>query len=497
MSKAVMYVRVSSKEQHQDGFSIPAQRKLLEDYARDNGLQVLEAFEDVETAKRAGRQSFERLVAFLRRNPDCKILLVEKTDRLYRNIRDWVTLDELDVEVHFVKENFVLNDGARSSEKFVHGIKVLMAKNYVDNLSEETSKGMLEKARQGLYPSFAPLGYLNCKETKSIIPDPVRAPLVVKLFEAYATGRHSLSSLVKLSWEIGLRTRKGNKVARSAIATMLSKLTYTGDFVWNGTTYSGTYEPILSRALFDEVQNRLSAASHSKPKRHDFAFRGLVRCGNCGCMVTADMKKGKYVYYRCTHNKSNCKEKPVNESDLAAMLGAPLKDLVLTRERVEWILEEMKGHLEEGSQRRSAALRQMNKDRKELETKLDLIYEDKLAGTITPDFWKRKHGEYTARLNWIKTELREMEAAPADDLANAERIIELSQKAYSLYLKRNSHEQRELLDILQSNSTMKDKKVHVQLREPFATIADGAMEDREKIARGESILAQNENWLLG
>ena len=69
------------------------------------------------------------MVAFLKANPRVRIILVEKTDRFYRNLKDWVTLDDLDLEIHFVKENVVLSPDARSSEKFMHGIKVLMAKN--------------------------------------------------------------------------------------------------------------------------------------------------------------------------------------------------------------------------------------------------------------------------------------------------------------------------------------------------------------------------------
>jgi len=97
----------------------------------------------------------------LLRSSSVRVLLVEKTDRLYRNLKDYVTMDELDLEIHFVKESVVLSKESRSSEKFMHGIKVLMAKNYIDNLSEETRKGMLEKAVQSIYPSFAPLGYRN------------------------------------------------------------------------------------------------------------------------------------------------------------------------------------------------------------------------------------------------------------------------------------------------------------------------------------------------
>src|SRR5436190_20534027 len=88
---AVLYARVSSKDQEREGFSIPAQQKLLRDYARAQGLQVVREFGDVETAKRAGRRSFSEMVTFLRRSPSCRILLVETTDRLYRNFKDWVT----------------------------------------------------------------------------------------------------------------------------------------------------------------------------------------------------------------------------------------------------------------------------------------------------------------------------------------------------------------------------------------------------------------------
>ncbi len=110
-------------------------------------------------------------------------MLVEKTDRLYRNLDDWVTVDELDVEMHYTKEGMVLSRESRSSEKFMHGIKVLMAKNYFYNLSEETRKGMTEKAAQGFWPSNAPLGYRNVTREdgrKIIVPDEATAPIIRK-----------------------------------------------------------------------------------------------------------------------------------------------------------------------------------------------------------------------------------------------------------------------------------------------------------------------------
>jgi site-specific DNA recombinase len=101
MPTAVAYARVSSKEQEKDGFSIPAQQKLLGQYASDQGIDVAVEFNDVETARRSGRIGFGDMLAYLRSHAACRIILVEKTDRLYRNLRDWVTVDELDVEVHF------------------------------------------------------------------------------------------------------------------------------------------------------------------------------------------------------------------------------------------------------------------------------------------------------------------------------------------------------------------------------------------------------------
>ena len=110
----------------------------------------------METAKQTGRADFGEMVGYLKAHPSVRVMLVEKTDRLYRNFKDWVTIDELDVEMHFAKEGAVLSSDSRSSEKFMHGIKVLMAKNYIDNLSEETRKGMQEKAEQGIWPTKTP-----------------------------------------------------------------------------------------------------------------------------------------------------------------------------------------------------------------------------------------------------------------------------------------------------------------------------------------------------
>lgn len=145
MTKAIVYARVSSKEQEREGFSIPAQLKLLHEYALRNHLQVVKEFVDIETAKTTGRQSFDEMVRFLKHNPDCRILLVEKTDRLYRNLKDAVTLEDLDIEIHLVKEGQVISKDAKSQTKLIHGMHLVLARHYIENLWEEVKKGMPQR----------------------------------------------------------------------------------------------------------------------------------------------------------------------------------------------------------------------------------------------------------------------------------------------------------------------------------------------------------------
>jgi site-specific DNA recombinase len=298
--RAVIYARVSSKEQEKEGFSIPAQLKLLNDYAAAQGLVVAQEYVDVETAKQAGRAAFGEMVAYLKAHQSVRVMLIEKTDRLYRNLKDWVTVDELDVELHFPKEGVVYSRESRSSEKFMHGIKVLMAKNYIDNLSEEARKGMQEKAEQGIWPTKAPLGYQNADGAngKRIIePDPDVAPQVMKLFEWYAAGGLGLRELAKKARNAGFSYRKsGKSVPTSTVHSILRNRLYMGEFEWNGRLYRGRHQPLVSRELWERAQDMLDGRNASKHRRakHDFAFSGLIACGHCGCSVVGEIKKQRY-----------------------------------------------------------------------------------------------------------------------------------------------------------------------------------------------------------
>ena len=99
-----LYARVSSKDQEREGYSIPAQERSLRDYALQHSLIIVEEFVDVETAKRSGRTAFTKMLEYLKKHrATCRTILVEKTDRLYRNLEDWTTLDDLGATIHLVK----------------------------------------------------------------------------------------------------------------------------------------------------------------------------------------------------------------------------------------------------------------------------------------------------------------------------------------------------------------------------------------------------------
>jgi hypothetical protein len=227
----------------------------------------------------------------------------------------------------------------------MHGIKVLMAKNYIDNLSEEARKGMQEKAEQGIWPTVAPLGYRNLSGPngkKIIEPDPEAASLIGSLFEWYATGTLSLREAARKVRVAGLVHRKsGAPVPVSTVHAILRNRLYAGTFEWNGRLYLGTHQPLVSRELWERVQDVLDGRQAKKHRRakHNFAFSGLIACGHCGCSIVGESKKERYVYYHCTGYKGRCDEPYVREEVLEHRFSDLLSRLSFDDEALGWVRE--------------------------------------------------------------------------------------------------------------------------------------------------------------
>jgi site-specific DNA recombinase len=503
--KAVIYARVSSKEQEREGFSIPAQLKLLREYAERKGLPILQEYTDVETAKKSGRTQFSDMVKFFKaegrkkKDPGCRILLVEKTDRLYRNFKDYVTLDELALDIHLVKENDILSPNSRSHQKLLHGIKVVMAKNYIDNLSEEIKKGMQEKAEQGFYPSFAPLGYVNviCNGKKFIQPDPDMAPLVQKLFQWYATGRFSLLELTKKIHEEGLISRRnGLVISRGTIAKVLNNTVYYGEFQWNGKSYRGTYEPLISRELFTKVQEVLDFKGKTRTgvRKHQWAFQGLVFCGNCGCAMSGDMKKGKYVYYRCTGYKGNCPKRYVKEEELTRQFGQALEAVQLDPEIHSLLIRALRESHADETRFNQEEISKLEKERQTLETRLESIYLDKLDRIITTDFFQEKSREWKNTLEGIKAKLEKHRHVHGNYMEEGARLLDLSQQAAEIYRKLEMAEKKRILNLVLANSIWLNAQLIPKYRQPFELLAVMKAQSPEKSALRDGKAGDCEKW---
>ena len=503
MKRAVVYARVSSKEQEREGFSIPAQLKLLRAYADEHLFEVTHEFVDVETAKTTGRTGFGEMLSVLRKTR--AVMLVEKTDRLYRNLKDWVTVDQLDLEIHFVKENFILSQQSRSSEKLVHGIKVLMAKNYIDNLSEETRKGLREKAEQGGFPGRPPLGYRRTVGVsgKSIIePDPDVAPIILKIFEAYATDQYSVRDVTKLAREAGLRFRgTGSPIKSAAVHQILRNRIYTGDFDWNGQRFKGTHSPIVSYELWEKAQAILDQRSENRLRRtkRDFLFSRLVACGHCGSAMVAEIKKGKYVYYHCTGWRGKCNEPYVREELLRDKFKKVLEGLVVDDATLEWLRRELRASERDTNRYQDEAIARLEHEITRLQNRIERMYLDKLRdrrtgdvgartrtpGQVTERFFDAKTEEWRAEQARIGRTIDEHRAAGHNYIEQGVRILEVAQEAHRSLSDRGERARasRTLLSWTLSNCHWAKGELATGFRQPFGMLAEAvAAARREDVA---------------
>ncbi|MCB9684374.1 MAG: recombinase family protein [Alphaproteobacteria bacterium] len=294
----------------------------------------------------------------------------------------------------------MLSEGSRSSEKFIHGIKVLMAKNYIDNLSEETRKGMFEKVQQGIWPGPAPLGYRNIRRAdgKNVIEvDLDVAPKVVQLFQRYASGDVALSELVKWADSVGLRSKKGNKIHKTAIHYILRNRIYVGEFSWQGTTWPAKHQPLISRELFEKVGDRLEARAlvSRNTQFREFAFSGILWCGWCASedktyLLVPENHKVKYTYYTCQECKKLGRVVYHREHIIEAAFLEQLKQLWIEPEVLEQLREALHASHAEIVAARNREVARLQQQIGQIQQRLDRAYDDRLDGRLSIEEYERR-----------------------------------------------------------------------------------------------------------
>lgn len=478
------YARVSSREQEREGFSIDAQVKRIEEYSAKKGFTIVKLFVEVESAKAAGRPQFNAMLAYIKKHPGVQGILCHKVDRLCRNFKDFVTVDDIGVKTYFIEEEFADN----AAGKLTFGMKVLLAKHYCDNLSDEVKKGIYEKAKQGHYPSKAPYGYRNNKETHLIDLHEEETRFVRRAFDLYASGGYSLDALRKQLHEEGFIYKSNKpKIGKSHLDAMLSNIFYTGDFIFKEQFYKGKHAPIIALSLFEKVQQVKGQVNRPKLTKHQFAFAGLMTCGNCGCSITPQLQKEKYVYYHCSNGKGKCDGRYVREESIADQFEAAIKRLQVTDEQLEWIVPILKdSHQDEVSfhRERVQALRERYDT---LDRRIGTIYEDKLDGKIPEELWFRKNEEYKREMAQINDSLRQHEKGNFDYVESGIELLNLAKDAYSLYSERNAMAQRRLISVVLSNCKLKGGQVDYDYYPPFDLLATLSKVEK-KLGRKDSNL---------
>lgn len=501
-----MYTRVSSKDQEREGFSIPAQQRLLSAYAERNDIAVVAEFVDVETAKQSGREQFGEMLKYLKQRPTCKAILVEKTDRLYRNIKDYVTLEDLGYELHFVKEGGVMTPDSRSSDKFMHGIRVMVAKNYVDVLSEEARKGMLEKARQGIWPARAPYGYRNVirSDGKKVVEvDPQLGPRIRQLFEEYATGQFSLKVVAKRARNNGLcYPNSGQPLAASTIHQILQNPFYMGEYDWHGVRYKGIHPALVTPELFAKIQDIMAgrATNCRHEQKRDFAFSGQVYCGLCWDedhkrMLIGSLIKQKYIYYHCERCKELSRNKYIRERDLDAGFEEAIGRLKVTPATLDLIKRALLAAHAMVRRDRDERVAALQADYDKLTKKIDQAYEDRLEGRIDIEFFDRKAREWREQQARIRRDLANVESADEGALRVGLELFEGLRDLPDRYAASEAGDKRSLVARTTSNSIWRGDHLEVTLRKGYQLLENLPQDPEKANAPGEVPEGVSGRWL--
>ncbi len=475
-TKYFLYARKSTEDEERQVMSIEAQLVELKEYAKREKIEINERFIESKSAKKPGREVFNKMIAKINESKEPLGLLAWHPDRLARNSVDGGQIIYLIDTGKLVSLRFPTFWFEPTPQGlFMLQVAFGQSKYYSDNLSENVKRGMRQKLRRGEWTGLAPLGYVNNAKTRNIEPDSTKARVISRAFEEFAQGRHTLESLGERLKFLGVASKKGKRLCKAVVKHMLSNPIYTGLIVHNGETYEGKFPPIVSRATFEMVQKILKdrAKPRKSKKSHNFPFVGLLRCGECGAAITAQYAHGcggTYRYYRCTKRLGPCSQRYLREDLLATQLKDSLSKIALC---ADWT-EKMRAQVDiwEKEQNWSAQSYAQNLDAKIKETdeKLDKLVNAFLDGTIEKETYLTKKDE----LIKLKTEHLEKRRDFGRKGNNwnepLREWLSLACSAEKLASSEDYYEIKSLVEKIGTNRRLLDRKVLLDFQKPFDLI---------------------------
>jgi site-specific DNA recombinase len=396
-------------------------------------------------------------------------VIMHKIDRSARNLHDWAAVSDLidsGIDVHFAHESLDMRErGGRLSAD----IQAVMASDYVRNLRQETIKGLYGRLKQGLYPWYAPIGYIDNGKGELKTIHPIYGKLVIELFQLYTTGKyniHTLSAEMKIR---GLKNKRGGTVDKNSIVKILKNPFYTGIISVKGKTFKGNHVPLIDVRTFQQAQLVLSDRQKGLAKRHNYLFRQMISCSRCKKVLSGECQKGK-IYYRC-HTKE-CSTKTRREDLIEYQVRNILKLVTLSAREYEHIREYIELSQAELKKSKEAEIDNckfqisvlQNKDERLLEAYLDNVIDrenyDRTKKKILFEIQ-----EYTERLN------RHL-ASESWFITKIKGFFELCKSPLKYYDSATLHEKKEFLKIVTSNFEILDKKVVFTTAKPFLELAN-------------------------
>jgi hypothetical protein len=354
-------------------------------------------------------------------------------------------------------------------------IHLSVAKKYSDNLREEAMKGWAEKLAQGWLPSTPPPGYMTVTEhgKRIHVPNPLTRPLMQEIFKKYLEPSHSIASIANEMRLMGITTSKGRPYYKSQVQRILTNPFYVGINRFDGKDYSGAQEPIIGKDLFEKVQRKMHGGRPIVFVRHNTPLKGIIRCEDCDTLVTWQLQKGRY-YGACRRRSAACKKaKLLREEKVESVITKMLGELVCpSPEIIEWVTDAMRrSHKEDAEDRQKmAASIQTQIDR--IKRMDDSLYEDKLAGDITPGQYAEKHQRFNEEVTRLQSKLSKLGQSFTQQLERNLAILKLSQKAAKLYQEKSADQKRLIISLLFGDLTLRGGELIVTYTKLTEAIAD-------------------------
>jgi len=459
------YIRVSTQRQGQLGTSLAEQQAAIERYAQRYNIHISRQYEERETAAKQGRPVFLDMLKALRHGK-ASGLIMHKIDRSARNLKDWADLGSLidkGIEVLFANESLDLNSrGGRLSAD----IQAVVAADYIRNLREEAKKGIYGRLKQGLFPFQARVGYLDAGGGKPKKLDPVQAPLVRKAFELYASGDYSLSILTEKMYQLGLRNKNGNMVCENTLNDILKNPFYMGLIRIRTVSelFIGKHKAIVSKILFDQVQDVLAGKNIKKKVKHFFLFRRCVICQRCGRSLIAEKQKG-HTYYRC--QAKNCIQKSIRQELIETTALKTFKRLQFTDEEYNFLESEILSYQQQEPEQFEVIKKQLLLELAQTKARLAKLADAYVDEVFDKETYAGKKNELIIRQQEINERLNTEKVRETSYLDDLREFLEPLKSVYLSYKKADVGEKREMVQLVFSNFFVDGKSVSIKLKKPF------------------------------